>query len=93
MLEKFRANVLKPTYLIEIWSNLTYDETAGTLWQRANLVQLPYKNCKPAYFYSDWARAGVNQTKDLLDQKFDFLKLRIFRLVTKIIPPFKGTLV
>ena len=36
--------------VIEIWSNLTYDETASTLWQRASLVQLPYKNCKPAYF-------------------------------------------
>ena len=24
----------------------------------------------------DWARAGVNQAKDLLDQNFDFLKYK-----------------
>ena len=30
-------------------------------------------------FYSEWARAGVNQAKDLLDQKFDFLKYKDFK--------------
>ena len=47
------------------------------IWE--NLVQLPYKSCKPAYFYSDWAHARVIQAKDLLDQKFDFLKYKDFK--------------
>ena len=35
-------------------------------------------------FYSDWSRAGVNQAKDLLDQKFDFLKYKYFKTRYKV---------
>ena len=39
-------------------------------------------------FYSDWARAGVNQAKDLLDQKFDFLKYKDFKTRYKVYPTY-----
>ena len=39
-------------------------------------------------FYSDWVRAGVNQAKDLLDLKFDFLKYEDFKTRYKINKPF-----
>ena len=38
----------------------------------------PVRIANRPIFYSDWARAGVNQAKDLLDQKFDFLKYKDF---------------
>ena len=33
---------------------------------------------------SDWTPAGVNQAKDLLDQKFDFLKYKDFKTRYKV---------
>ena len=43
---------------------------------------------KRPIFYSDWARAGVNQAKDLLDQKFDFLKYKDFKTCYKVYPTY-----
>ena len=39
-------------------------------------------------FYSDWARAGVNQAKHLLDQKFDCLKYKDFKTRYKVYPTY-----
>jgi len=35
-------------------------------------------------FYPDWVRAEVNQAKDLLDQKFDFLKYKDIKTRYKV---------
>ena len=62
--------------VIEIWSNLTYDEnpTHLPIWYNS-LIRIANR----PIFYSDWAQAGVNQAKDLLDHKFDFLKYKDFK--------------
>ena len=70
--------------LIEIWSNLTYDENPThfgnvPIWYNS-LIRIANR----PIFYSDWARAGVNQAKDLLDQKFDFLKYKNFKTHYKV---------
>ena len=70
--------------VIEIWSNLTYDENPThfgnvPIWYNS-LIRIANR----PIFYSDWARAGVNQTKDLLDQKFDFLKYKDFKTRYKV---------
>ena len=70
--------------VIEIWSNLTYDENPThfgnvPIWYNS-LIRIANR----PIFYSDWARAGVNQAKDLLDQKFDFLKYKDFKTRYKV---------
>ena len=70
--------------VIEIWSNLTYDENPihfgnVPIWYNS-LIRIANR----PIFYSDWARAGVNQAKDLLDQKFDFLKNKDFKTRYKV---------
>ena len=70
--------------VIEIWSNLTYDENAThfgnvPIWYNS-LIRI----ANQPIFYSDWARAGVNQAKDLLDRKFDFLKYKDFKTRYKV---------
>ena len=73
---------------IEIWSNLIHEENPthfgnAPIWYNS-LIRIENR----PIFYSDWSRAGVNQVKDLLDQKFDFLKYQVLKLATKLIPPF-----
>ena len=70
--------------VIEIWSNLTYDGNPThfgnvPIWYNS-LIRIANR----PIFYSDWARAGVNQAKDLLDQKFDFLKYKDFKTRYKV---------
>ena len=70
--------------VIEIWSNLTYDENPThfgnvPIWYNS-LIRIANR----PIFYSDWARAGVNQAKDLLDQKFDFSKYKDFKTRYKV---------
>ena len=65
--------------VIEIWSNLTLKENPthfgnAPIWYNS-LIRIGNR----PIFYSDWARAGVNQAKDLLDQKFDFLRYEEFK--------------
>ena len=70
--------------VIEIWSNLTYDENPThfgnvPIWYNS-LIRIANR----PIFYLDWACAGVNQAKDLLDQKFDFLKYNDFKTRYKV---------
>ena len=70
--------------VIEIWSNLTYDENPThfgnvPIWYNS-LIRIANR----PIFYSDWARAGVNQAKDLLGQKFDFWKYNDFKTRYKV---------
>ena len=67
-----------------IWSNLTYDENPThfgnvPIWYNS-LIRIANRSI----FYSDWARAGVNRAKDLLDQKFDFWKYKDFKTRYKV---------
>ena len=79
--------------VIEIWSNLTYDENPTHFGNVPIWYNSLIKIANRRIFYSDWARAEVNQAKDLLDQKFDFWKYKDFKTRYKLIPLFKGTLV
>jgi len=74
--------------IIEIWPNLVHEENPthfgnAPIWYNS-LIRIANR----PIFYPDWARAGVNQAKDLLDQKFHFLKYKDFKLATKLIPLF-----
>ena len=65
--------------VIEIWSYLTHEENPthfgnAPIWYNS-LIRIANR----PIFYSDWACAAVNQAKDLLDQKFDFLRYEEFR--------------
>ena len=70
--------------VIEIWSNLTYDENPAHFGNVPIWYNSLIKIANRPSFYSDWARAGVNQAKDLLDQKFDFLKYKDFKTRYKV---------
>ena len=70
--------------VIKIWSNLTHEENPihfsnVPIWYNS-LIRIANR----PIFYLDWARAGVNQAKDLLDQKFDFLKYKDFKTRYKV---------
>ena len=60
--------------VIEIWSNLTHEEHPIHLGNVPIWCNSLIRIANRPIFYPDWVRAGVNQAKDLLDQKFDFLK-------------------
>jgi len=69
---------------IEIWSNLIHEENPthfgnAPIWYNS-LIRIENR----PIFYSDWSRAGGNQAKDLLDQKFDFLKYKDFKSRYKV---------
>ena len=70
--------------VIEIWSNVTHEENPihfgnVPIWYNS-LITIANR----PIFYPDWARAGVNQAKYLLDQKFDFLKYKDFKTRYKV---------
>jgi len=70
--------------VIEIWSNLIHEENP-THFGNAPIWYNSLKRIENRpIFYSDWSRAGVNQAKDLLDQKFDFLKYKGFKTRYKV---------
>ena len=62
--------------VIEIWSNLIHEENPTHLGNAPIWYDSLIRIENRPIFYSDWSRAGVNQAKDLLDQKFDFLKYK-----------------
>ena len=69
--------------VIETWSNLTYENPTHfgnmPIWYNS-LIRIATR----PIFYSEWARAGVNQAKDMLDQKFHFLKYKDFKTRYKV---------
>jgi len=70
--------------VIEIWSNLIPEENPtrfgnAPIWYNS-LIRIENRPT----FYSDWSCAGVNQAKELLDQKFDFLKYKDFQTRYKV---------
>jgi len=70
--------------VIEIWSNLIHEENPTHLGNAPIWYDSLIRIENRPIFYSDWSRAGVNQAKDLLDQKFDFLKYKDFKTRCKV---------
>ena len=68
----------------EIWSNLTYDENPTHFGNVPIWYNCLIRIANRPIFYSDWARAGVNQAKDLLDQKLNFWKYKDFKIRYKV---------
>ena len=70
--------------VIKIWSNLTHEENPIHFGNVPILYNSLIRIVNQPIFYPDWARAGVNHAKDLLDQKFDFLKYKDFKTRYKV---------
>ena len=73
--------------IIEIWSNLTHymkKTQHSSATRQFGTAPSVIRIANRPIFYSDWAHAGVNQAKDLLDLKFDFLKYEDFKTRYKI---------
>ena len=70
--------------VIEFWFNLIYEENPShfanvPVWYNS-LIRIENQ---PISYY-DWSRAGVNQVKDLLDQKSEFLTYKDFKTRYKV---------
>ena len=70
--------------VIEIWLNPTYDGNPTHFGNKPIWYNSLIRIANRPIFYSDWACVGVNQAKDLLDQKFDFLKYKNFKTHYKV---------
>ena len=74
--------------VIEIWLILIHEQNPihfgnAPIWYNS-LIRIANRSI----FYPQWSRVGVNQVKDMLDQKFDFLKYKDFKLAIMLTPPF-----
>ena len=69
--------------VIEIWSNLNYDENPTYIGNRI-WYNFLIRIANQPVFYRNWSRAGVNQVKDILDHTSDFLKYEDFKSRYKV---------
>ena len=70
--------------VIEIWSSLNYEENLTDFGNTPIWYNSLIRIANQPIFYRKWSRVGVNQAKDILDHKSDFLKYEDFESRYKV---------
>jgi len=70
--------------VIEIWSSLNYEENLTDIGNTPIWYNSLRRIANQPIFYRKWSRAVVNQAKDILDHKSDFLKYEDFKSRYKV---------
>ena len=70
--------------VIEIWSSLNYEENLTDFGNAPIWYNSLIRIANQPIFYRKWSRVGVNQAKDILDHKSDFLKYEDFESRYKV---------